>query len=62
MFFCSYCYMNAVQLKKLQFLLCDIIDKDKDSLCFYNLGNNYRFRINTIGNSKCYDISGILIV
>lgn len=56
------CLLNAAQYKSLEAILVHIIDKEKDSLRFYNLGNNYKTRVNHIGIKTGYDISGTLIV
>ena len=37
-----------------------IIDKEKDSLRFYNLGNNYRTKVEHIGAKPSLDLEGIL--
>ncbi|MGI6681151.1 MAG: CRISPR-associated endonuclease Cas2 [Bdellovibrionota bacterium] len=47
---------------KLKDDLIKIIDKEKDSLRFYYLGNNWQRRIEHIGAKQTYDSEGVLIV
>ncbi len=47
---------------KLKENLVKIIDKDKDSLRFYYLGNNWKNRIEHIGAKDTYDSEGVLII
>lgn len=56
------CLLDAAQYRQLQTKLCKIMDKDKDSLRFYNLGNNYNSRIEHYGTRQSYDPTGILII
>ena len=48
-----------VQLKKR---LENIIDKEKDSLRYYNLGNEWRSRVEHIGAKPSFDLEGPLIL
>ena len=41
--------------------LVNMIDKDKDSIRFYYLGNNWHKRIEQFGVAQKYDSEGILI-
>ena len=43
------CSLDAAQYKLLQAELRQLIDPEKDSLRFYNLGNHYESRIEHIG-------------
>ena len=43
------CLLDAAQCRSLQGRLCDIMDKDKDSLRFYYLGNKYQNKIEHFG-------------
>lgn len=56
------CLLDAAQLRALQAKLCGIIDKEKDSLRFYNLGNRYQTRIEHFGAKPTYDPSETLIL
>ena len=56
------CIMDYTQCRELQNVLEKIIDKEKDSLRFYFLGNNYKNKIIHIGSKKLFDMEGPLIV
>lgn len=43
------CVMDAAKCLEVKQKLMEIIDKSKDSLRFYYLGNNYRTKIEHIG-------------
>ena len=55
------CLLDAAQCRSLQGRLCDIMDKDKDSLRFYILGNQCRGHVEHIGAKPSYDPEGTLI-
>lgn len=55
------CVMDATKCRQVKAILEDIIDKDKDSLRFYYLGNNYKSKVEHIGAKKSYDVEGSLI-
>ena len=44
------CILDSAQSVALKGILSDIIDKNKDSLRFYYLGNNYQTKIEHVGN------------
>ncbi|WP_409273822.1 CRISPR-associated endonuclease Cas2 [Neobacillus sp. SCS-31] len=56
------CIVDSAQFTTLKFELEDIIDKDKDSLRFYRLGNNYKSKVEHIGIKETIDIEGPLIL
>ena len=56
------CVLDSTQLKKLKYQLEEIIDKETDSLRFYNLGKNYKGKVDHIGAKESYDIEGTLII
>ncbi|MCD7856254.1 MAG: CRISPR-associated endonuclease Cas2 [Clostridiales bacterium] len=56
------CSLDAAQYRLLKAKLCDIIDTERDSLRFYNLGNNYHNRIEHFGAKGSYDADGPLIL
>ena len=56
------CNLDAAQYKRLQHALSEIIDSEKDSLRFYNLGNNYSTKVVHMGIKASYEPEGILIV
>lgn len=47
---------------KLKDKLITIMDKNKDSLRFYYLGNNWSKRVEHIGNKKSYNPEGTIII
>ena len=52
------CSLDAAQYKLLQAELRQLIDPEKDSLRFYNLGNHYESRIEHIGVKTSYAPEG----
>jgi CRISPR-associated protein Cas2 len=56
------CVIEPAKLKEVQHKLEKIMDKEKDSLRFYYLGNNYKNKVEHIGTKSSYDVEGPLIV
>ncbi len=56
------CLLDESQYRLLKHRLENIIDPEKDSLRFYNLGNNYKSRIEHVGSKKSYDPEGFLFI
>ena len=56
------CDLDPGQLKQLEHTLLKIADLNRDSLRFYNLGNNYRSRITHHGAKPTYMPDDVLIV
>lgn len=56
------CLVDEAQYRKLKHELEGMIDPEKDSLRFYNLGNNYRSRIEHVGIRESYEADGLLMV
>ncbi|WP_059172614.1 CRISPR-associated endonuclease Cas2 [Bacillus sp. FJAT-27445] len=56
------CIIDAAQFTTLKLELEDIIDKDKDSLRFYRLGNNYKNKVEHVGIKETIDLEGPLIL
>ena len=56
------CILDAAQLKKVQHLLLQLIDPEKDSLRFYYLGNHYQAKVEHFGAKKTYQAEGLLMV
>ena len=56
------CVLEPAKCREVQHKLEQIIDKDKDSLRFYYLGNNYKSKIEHIGAKESFDVEGTLIV
>jgi len=56
------CQLDAAQCKKVVAILENIIDKSKDSLRVYYLGNNYKNKVDHIGINKGFDVTEPLIM
>ena len=54
--------MDAAKAREVKDKLVKIIDKEKDSLRFYYLGNNYKNKVEHIGAKESYDIEAPLIL
>lgn len=55
------CLLNPTELCVVKQKLHEIMDADKDSLRIYNLGNNYKTRIEHFGAKATYDPQEALI-
>lgn len=55
------CNMDAAKCRQVKAILEDIIDKDKDSLRFYYLGDNYKSKVEHIGAKPGFDVTETLI-
>lgn len=56
------CVLDATKCKEVKHILEGIIDKEKDSLRFYYLGNNYKDKIEHVGVKESYDVEGTLFL
>ena len=56
------CSLDASQYRMLQAKLVALIDQEKDSLRFYNLGNHAQSRIEHFGAKVGYDAEGLLML
>ena len=56
------CILDAAQCVLLKHKLLSIMDKDKDSLRFYYLGNHYQTKVEHYGAKKSYEAEGFLTV
>jgi CRISPR-associated protein Cas2 len=56
------CVLDPVLLKQLQSKLEKLIDLEKDSLRYYNLGDEWRNRVVHVGAKPSLDPEGTLIV
>jgi CRISPR-associated protein Cas2 len=56
------CVMDAAKCKQVQALLLDIIDKDKDSLRFYYIGDKYKNKVEHFGAKKSFWVEDELIL
>lgn len=48
------CLLDAAQCRNLQAKLCAIMDKEKDSLRFYYLGDRYEKKVEHFGCKQSY--------
>lgn len=55
------CVIDLARLKQLQATLDNLIDKNKDSLRYYYLGDKWQGRVEHVGAKKPIDIEGTLI-
>lgn len=56
------CNMDMAKCRVVQNELERIIDKEKDSLRFYYLGNNYKSKVVHIGAKASFDMEGTLMI
>ena len=56
------CVMDYGKCREVKHILEEIIDKDKDSLRFYYLGNNYQGKIGHIGAKETFSVEAPLII
>jgi CRISPR-associated protein Cas2 len=56
------CSLDAAQYRLLQAKLCDIMDQERDSLRFYNLGNHYQTKVEHFGAKPSYEPEGLLLL
>lgn len=56
------CIVDATQFAALKMKLADEIDQNQDSLRFYQLGNNYKNKVEHIGVKESLDLEGPLIL
>lgn len=54
------CVMDAAKAREVKAKLEKLIDKEKDSLRFYNLGNNYKTKVEHIGAKPSLDLDGVI--
>ena len=55
------CVLDPAMLKVLQSKLEKIIDLEKDSIRYYNLGDEWRSRVVHVGAKRSLDLTGTLI-
>lgn len=55
------CIIDSARLKQLKASLEKLIDREKDSLRFYYLGNEWRNRVEHIGAKASLNLEGPLI-
>lgn len=56
------CILDASQLLLLKDRLLSLINEEEDSLRFYNLGNNYKTKVEHFGCRTSYDAEGTLMI
>ena len=56
------CVVDATQFKQLKLRLIDIIDEEYDSLRFYQLGNQYKSKVEHVGAKEAIEVEEILIL
>lgn len=56
------CALNAAQYRMFQSRLLEIMDTEKDSLRFYNLGNTSKAKVEHFGKRAGYQADGVLIL
>ena len=56
------CHLDSAELRTVEAVLEKIIDREKDSLRFYYLGNKYETRVEHFGTNPGYAPEGALII
>ena len=56
------CVLDAAQYRMVKHRIEGLINPEKDSLRFYNLGNNYQNRVEHIGAKPTYAPEGLLML
>lgn len=56
------CLLDAAQYKLLKAELSQLIDPQKDSLRFYELGNRYASKVEHVGAKATYEPEGVLMI
>lgn len=56
------CMVDFTQYTQLRIHLKEIISESMDSIRFYNLGNNYETKVETLGLKQDINIQGELII
>lgn len=54
------CLADAATMARIKAELLELIDPEKDSLRFYNLGDRYQGRIEHVGAKTSYDPEGFI--
>lgn len=55
------CQVDSVKYRQIKAILEEIIDKDTDSLRFYNLGDKYKGKVEHMGAKPSFDVTETLI-
>ncbi len=56
------CVLDWAQCREVQDKLEKIIDKEKDSIRFYYLGNNYKTKVEHMGAKESFSVEEPLII
>jgi len=56
------CVVDAAQGRMLETKLLSVVDKEKDSLRFYYLGNRYETKVKHFGRKEAYPAEGLLML
>lgn len=56
------CVVDATQFAALKIKLTEVINTAEDSLRFYQLGNNYKNKVEHVGVKESIDLEGPLIL
>lgn len=56
------CIVDSAEFTSLKLKVLDIIDPEQDSLRFYQLGSNYKSKVEHIGVKESLDLEGPLIL
>lgn len=56
------CLLDPAQFELLKHELGEIIDERTDNLLFYNLGKNWKPRVERLGSKAVYDPEGVLLI
>ncbi len=56
------CLVDPGQYELLKHRLTDAIDEERDSLRLYNLGKNWKGRVEKLGADHSYDPEGLLCI
>lgn len=56
------CVLDAAKCRQVKAILEAIIDKEKDSLRFYYLGNNYKQKVEHVGAKQSYNVEAPIIL
>ncbi len=55
------CVIDGTILRKIQYQLENIIDKQTDSIRYYFMGDNWKYKVEHIGVNRSFDIEGPLL-
>lgn len=56
------CQLDAAKLREVEAILTGLIDREKDSLRIYMLGNAYENKVKHIGAKPSFDVTEPLII